>query len=141
MGNYQHTMDAKRRIPLPARLRDMLGKTVVIARGFESCLFVYPQNTWTELADKISKLPLTQASARSLARFIFSGAVEAELDQLGRVLVPEYLAAHAQLKKEVVVVGTGSRLEVWDKGRWETHHAREAEDISQTAEQLKEYGI
>lgn len=126
---------------MPARLRDALGKQVVITRGLEQCLFVYPMGTWTEFAEKLNKLPMSQASARSFARLMFSGAVETELDTLGRVLIPDYLAKHAGLKKEIVVIGAGSRLEIWDKEAWHKYQNRETEDMNVVAEQLKEFGI
>lgn len=141
IGEFSHSMDAKRRLPMPARLRDALGKQVVITRGLEQCLFVYPMGTWTEFSEKLNKLPMSQASARSFARLMLSGAVETELDTLGRVLIPDYLAKHAQLKKDVVVIGVGSRLEVWDKEAWHKYQNRETEDMNAVAEQLKEYGI
>lgn len=141
LGIFSHTLDAKRRVPLPARLREVLGKQVVVTRGLEQCLFVYPLANWTEFAEKVAKLPLSQQSARSFARLMFSGAIEVEPDNLGRVLVPEYLAKHAQLKKEVVVVGAGNRLEIWDKEWWEKYQARETEDMEAKASELKEFGI
>ena len=99
IGKFEHSLDAKRRLPMPARLRDALGKTVVITRGFEQCLGVYPLEAWKEFADKLQKLPVSQVSARALKRTMLSGAVEAELDAFGRVLIPDYLADHAGLKK------------------------------------------
>lgn len=141
IGEFSHSMDAKRRLPMPARLRDALGKQVVITRGLEQCLFVYPMGTWTEFSEKLNKLPMSQASARSFARLMLSGAVETELDTLGRVLIPDYLAKHAQLKKDAIVIGVGSRLEVWDKEAWHKYQNRETEDMNAVAEQLKEYGI
>ncbi len=126
---------------MPARLRDGLGRNVVVTRGLEQCLFVYPMGAWTEFAEKLNALPMSQASARSFARLMFSGAVETELDALGRVLIPDYLAKHAQLKKDVVVIGAGSRLEIWDKEAWEKYQNRESEDMEAIAGQLKEFGV
>lgn len=126
---------------MPARLRDELGKRVVVTRGLEQCLFVYSADAWAEFSEKLNKLPMSQASARSFSRLMFSGAVEAELDSLGRVLIPDYLAQHAQLKKDTVVIGAGGRLEIWDKGAWEKYQNRESEDMEAVAGQLKEYGI
>ena len=141
VGKYEHTIDSKRRLPLPARLRDALGKTVVLTRGLEGCVFVYTQSQWTEFAEKVNKLPVSQASARSFARLFFGSAMEVELDGLGRVLIPEYLKAHGQLKKNVVIMGTGGRLELWDKERWEQYQGHEVEDMGETVAQLKEFGI
>lgn len=141
IGKYQHKIDVKRRLPLPARLRDGLGKTVVITRGLEQSLFVYPMNAWLEFAEKVNALPMSNANARSIARLFFSGAMEVDLDNLGRILVPEYLKDHAQLKKDVVIVGTGTRLEIWDKGRWDRYQMKEVEDMGESVAELKDYGI
>lgn len=141
LGKYQNTMDSKRRLPLPARLRDGLGKIVVLTRGLEGCVFAYPQTQWLEFAEKVNKLPMSQASARSVARLFFGSAMEVELDALGRVLIPEYLKAHAGLKREVVIVGTGSRLELWDSEKWEQYQGHEIEDMGETVAELKEFGI
>ncbi|MDP3244946.1 MAG: division/cell wall cluster transcriptional repressor MraZ [bacterium] len=141
IGKYQNNMDAKKRVPIPAKFRDLLGKTVIITRGLEDCLFVYSMADWQEFADKLSKLPLSQESARSFARLMFSGAMEVELDDLGRVLIPEYLKSHAQLKKEAVIIGAGNRLEIWDKEKWEKYQMNETGDMSETVADLKEFGL
>ena len=142
VGNYEHSMDAKRRLPLPARLRDGLGKTVVLTRGLEGCVFVYSQSEWLAFAEKVNTLPiLSQSRARSVARLFFGSAMEVELDALGRVLIPDYLKEHAQLKKEVVIVGTGTRLELWDKEKWEQYQGHEVKDMEDTVAGLSEFGI
>ncbi len=126
---------------MPARLRSELGKIVVLTRGLEGCVFVYPQAEWLNFAEKVNKLPMSQASARSIARLFFSSAMEVELDALGRVLIPEYLKAHAQLKKEAMIIGTGSRLEIWDSEQWEKYQTAEGGGLEKTMAELKEYGI
>jgi len=140
-GKYEHTMDSKRRLPMPARLRGELGKSIVLTRGLEGCVFVYPQTEWLAFAEKVNKLPMSQASARSIARLFFGSAMEVELDALGRVLIPEYLKAHGGLKKEVMIIGTGNRLELWDKEKWEQYQGHEVEDMGNTISELKEFGI
>jgi MraZ protein len=140
-GEYQNKMDSKKRISIPAKLREILGKTVVITRGLDQCLFVYPTDTWNEFAEKVNKLPLSQESGRSFARLIFSGAQEVEIDNLGRILIPDYLKDYASLEKEVVIIGTGSRLEIWNKDKWEKYRTNEIEELDQRAEMLKEFGI
>ena len=141
VGEYQHKLDAKRRLPLPARMRNQLGAKVVVTRGLEGCLFIYPLRAWEELAQKLNNLPLTSASSRSFKRFMFSGASELDLDNLGRILIPEYLKAHGQLKKDVVVIGNGERLELWDRQQWEKYQARTAEEVEGHAEALTAFGI
>lgn len=141
IGEYQHKMDAKRRLPMPARLRNELGSKVVVTRGLEGCLFVYPVRGWEEFAVKLNALPLTNANSRNFKRFMFSGASDVELDNLGRILVPDYLKEHAGLKKDVVVVGAGERLELWDKDRWQAHQSRTADEMEAHAEALTAFGI
>lgn len=140
-GKYEHTMDSKRRLPLPARLRGELGKTVILTRGLEGCVFVYPQAEWLTFAEKVNKLPMSQASARSIARLFFGSAAEVELDSLGRVLIPDHLKTHGTLRREVVIIGTGARLELWDKEKWEQYQGHEIEDMGDTIAELKEFGI
>ena len=141
IGEYQHKMDSKRRLPLPAKLRAQLGAKVILTRGLEGCLFVYPVAAWETFARKLNELPLSKASGRNFGRFIFSGASEIELDNLGRVLIPEYLKQHAGLKKDVMVVGTGERLELWDSERWKAYEVNAAKEAEAHAEALTEFGI
>ncbi|MBI2552725.1 division/cell wall cluster transcriptional repressor MraZ [Candidatus Uhrbacteria bacterium] len=141
IGEYQHKMDAKRRLPMPARLRSELGPKVVVTRGLEGCLFVYPLRAWEEFAAKLNALPLTSESSRNFKRFMFSGASEVELDNLGRILVPDYLKDHAALQKDAVVLGAGERLEIWDKEKWRAHQTRTADEMEAHAEALNEFGI
>ena len=141
IGEYEHKMDSKRRLPLPARLRSQLGLKVVITRGLEGCLFVYSVGGWEEFSAKLRALPMSQATSRSFVRLVFSGAVEVELDNLGRVLIPDYLKEHAELSKNVVVIGTGERLEIWDQERWKAYHVRQQREMEANAETLKEFGI
>jgi len=126
---------------MPARLRSELGAKVVVTRGLEGCLFVYPVRAWEEFAAKLNALPLTNASSRNFKRFMFSGASEVDLDNLGRILVPDYLKEHAALQKNIVVLGAGERLEVWDKEKWQAHQSRTADEMEAHAEALGEFGI
>lgn len=142
IGKYELNMDAKRRLPMPAKMREGLGKTVVITRGLDQCLFVYTQTAWAEFSEKLNRLPvMSQASARNFARLLLSGAVEVDLDALGRALVPEYLADHAGLKKQAVVIGAGARLEIWDQERWNSYQMGGMEQMGENASELKEFGI
>ena len=140
-GQYEHTLDSKRRLALPTKIREKLGPKVVLTRGIERCLFVYAVPEWVEFAKRWSALPLSQGGGRSFARLMLSGAVEQELDNLGRVLIPEYLKAYAELKKEIVVVGVFNRLEIWDKARWEKYRAEAEEHFEEIAEGLKEFNV
>lgn len=114
-GEYEHTIDAKGRVIIPAKLRESLGDTFMITKGLDGCLFIYPMEQWTAFETKLQALPLSQPDARAFARFFFSGATEGELDKQGRVMLPPNLREYAKLSKEVLITGAGSRLEIWSK--------------------------
>ena len=141
IGEYRHTIDTKKRLALPAKFRTELGKTVVITRGFENCLIVYPQKQWKIMSDKLGKLPVSQADARGFSRIMLAGAMEVGLDKLGRILIPEYLKKYASLKKNAVVCGLFNRLEIWDAKKWATYRGKMEKDLGNLAVNLKELGI
>jgi MraZ protein len=122
-GEHQHALDPKGRISFPAKLREELGEKFVITKGLDGCLFVYPLTEWDRLAQRIRALPMSKA--RDMQRFFFGGAMEAEPDKQGRVLITASLRAYAGFEKdegggcEVMIVGTMDRAEIWDKRRWE----------------------
>ena len=126
IGQYEHTIDAKKRLALPAKFRGELGDKIIITRGIEGCLAVYTETEWKIMSDKLATLTISQAEARSFTRMILAGAMEVTLDKLGRILVPDYLKDYAGLKKNVVVCGLSNRLEIWDSEKWETYK-KEAE--------------
>ena len=141
IGEYRHTIDTKKRLALPARFRKQLGKTIVITRGLDNCLVVYPIKEWKIMSDKLGKLPTSQVEARGFARIMLAGAMEVNLDKLGRILIPDYLKKYAHLKKSVVVCGIFNRLEIWDAQRWETYRGKMEKDVGDLAGKLKELGI
>jgi MraZ protein len=118
LGEYTHSIDDKGRITIPAKLRAGLATGLVLTRGFEPCLMVYPVETFRVLEQRMHSLSLTDPSNRQLIRMLFGGAADDTLDSAGRVLVPEYLRTYAGLKSQIVVVGTGQYLEVWDSQKW-----------------------
>lgn len=117
-GEYTHNIDDKGRMTIPAKLRAGFANGLVITRGFEPCLVVYPSETFQILEQKARSLSLTVPSNRQLIRLLFGGAASDTLDGAGRVLIPEYLRAYAALKSQIVIVGTGQYLEVWDSEKW-----------------------
>lgn len=141
IGEYSHTIDTKKRLALPAKFRKELGKAVVITRGFENCLVIYPQKEWKIMSDKLGKLPVSQADARGFSRIMLAGAMEVALDKLGRILIPEYLKKYAGLKKNAVVCGLFNRLEVWDSKKWNEYKTKMEKDVGDLASNLKELGI
>lgn len=114
-GEYEHTIDAKGRLIIPAKLREALGDHFIITKGLDGCLFVYPMDQWVAFEEKLQALPLNQPQARWIARYFFSGATECELDKQGRVMLPPNLREHGQLVKDVIITGAGNRLEIWAK--------------------------
>ncbi len=116
IGEYQHNIDPKGRVAVPARFRDDLGALFYITKGLDNCLFVLPQDEWSRLVEKIKTMPISKA--RGLQRFFFSGAAEVVPDKQGRILIPQQLREHAELDKEVTFIGTSSRVEIWNSKKW-----------------------
>ena len=136
MGEYQHTVDTKGRLIIPAKFRDDLGDGFVITRGLDHCLFGYPIGEWRKLEEKLKELPMTKKDARAFARFFFSGATEVEIDKQGRINIPSTLIQHANLEKECVVVGVSSKIEIWSKDAWENYFSEAEESFDEIAENM-----
>jgi MraZ protein len=141
LGEYTYSIDEKKRLAIPAKFRVALGKKAVITRGLDNCLFLYSWKEWEELAAKLNSLPLAQADARGFARLMLAGAMEADLDKLGRILVPDYLKGYASLQKKTVIAGVYNRIEIWDEQKWEAYKLRIEKEVGDMAERLKELGI
>ena len=125
MGEYQHSIDAKGRLIVPAKFREGLGEHFVVTKGLDNCLFAYPQSEWKAFEQKLSRLPLTSTDARKFVRFFFSGAVECDLDNQCRIILPINLREYAHLKKEIVSIGVNNRVEIWDKQSWRAYNEEE----------------
>jgi MraZ protein len=141
IGEYTYLIDAKKRLSLPAKFRQLLGKKAVITRGLDQCLFVYPTKEWEDLAKKLSSLPLSQADARGFVRIMLAGAMDVNIDNLGRILIPDYLKKYAFLKKKVVVAGLYNRVEIWDEAKWLEYKRKTETAVGDIAERLKELGV
>ncbi|MBI2099056.1 division/cell wall cluster transcriptional repressor MraZ [Candidatus Uhrbacteria bacterium] len=141
IGEYNHSLDEKGRISVPARFRSALKEGGVVTRGLDKCLFLYAKEEWERLSARISALPMAAANSRAFARLMLAGAMNAEPDKQGRIMVPEYLREYAGIKKNVVVAGVGSRLELWDKGEWDSYKQSAERGSSDIAEQLGELGV
>jgi len=141
IGEYKHTLDTKRRLSLPSKWRDELGKKLVITRGLDNCLFVYTLKEWEKITEKVGQLPLGQADTRSFNRFFLSGAVEAEVDSVGRILVPDFLKDFGKLDTKVVLAGIHNRVEIWDENRWETYKKSIEAQADALAEKLGDIGV
>ena len=136
IGEYIYTIDPKKRIAIPAKMRNTLGKKAVITTGLDNCLVIYPLREWQKLTQKLDNLPSGKVDARGLARIMLSGAVDVELDKLGRILVPDYLKNYASLKKNVAILGLSNRIEVWDEKRWRDYKLRTERGVGDMASQL-----
>lgn len=141
IGEYTHNIDAKKRLSLPSKWREELGKKLVVTRGLDNCLFVYPLKEWEKITLKIGQLPLGQADTRGFNRFFLSGAVEVEVDTVGRILVPDFLKEFAGLSAKVVLAGIHDRVEMWDENRWITYKQKIESQADEFAEKLGQIGV
>lgn len=136
MGEYQHTLDNKGRIIIPTKFRNELGSSLILTRGLDQCLFAYPKSEWMQLEQKLRSLPFTKADARAFTRFFFSGANEVEFDKQGRIRIPSNLRQFAALKKDCVIIGVSSRIEIWSKELWQEYASASEEAFTKIAESL-----
>ena len=120
IGEYSHSLDAKGRLIVPAKFREGLGEHFIVTKGIDRCLYIYPRSEWEVFEEKLRQLPLANADARRFTGFFLSGAVECDVDNQGRIIIPQSLRNYAGLIKEVVSAGVGSRIEVWSKDKWDT---------------------
>lgn len=140
IGEYQHSIDDKNRLSLPAKFRGELGKKVVLAKGLDKCVAVFTIKGWQQVAEKLSQASMLQADNRSFNRFMFSGATEADVDSIGRVLVPDFLKEWAGLQTKVVVIGVESRVEIWNDASWQKHKESVERQADALAEKLGQVG-
>ncbi len=141
IGEYQHTLDNKGRIIIPSKLREDLGEDFIITKGLDNCLFVYPNNEWKILEEKLKVLPMTNRDARAFVRFFFSGAAECTLDKQGRVLLPANLREHSKLNKDAVIIGVSTRVEIWSKEEWDSYNEDDSLSYDNIAEKMAQLGI
>ena len=135
IGEYKHTVDDKNRISLPAKFRKELGKKVVVTRGLDNCLFLFPQKTWQLNSKEMAKLGW-RADARGFTRFMFSGASEIDVDSMGRILIPDYLREFAGLASPVIFAGVHDRIEIWNEKRWNAYKKKIESHADMMAEKL-----
>lgn len=114
IGRYNHHLEEKGRLSVPKKFRSQLDEGAVLSQGLDGCLFLYPRSSWMELIDKLNQMPLTRADSRNFLRSLSYGAVEVEIDSLGRILIPDYLRNFAQIKSDCMVAGAIERIEIWD---------------------------
>jgi MraZ protein len=136
IGEYHHNIDEKGRMIIPAKFREQLGAKFIVTRGLDNCLFVYPENEWNNIVQKLKGLPFTKKDARNFTRFFLSGATVCELDKQGRVNITSPLIGYANLERECVVIGVNDRLEIWSRDNWEKFFNKNKNSFSDMAENL-----
>lgn len=141
IGEFEHTIDPKGRLAVPFRFRVGLGTGGIVTRSIEKCLVIYTQAEWEKVAEKLASLPMFDDKARSVSRFIFSGAVEVEFDRQGRALIPQYLRDYAGLRKNVIVAGLYNKIEVWNEEAWTKQQRKAGVGTEEFNNQLRDLGI
>ena len=141
IGEYEHSVDAKGRAIMPAKLREDIGENFIVTKGLDKCLFAYSKSEWENFEEKLKTLPLTNKNARDFVRFFLSGAIECELDKQGRFLIPSNLRNYANLEKEIIIIGVGTRLEIWNKNSWTNYSSEENISADEIAENMTMLGI
>ncbi len=141
IGEYTHTIDSKKRVSLPAKFRKEMGKKVIMTHGLDNCLFVYTLAEWKKVSEKLSQLSIGQSDQRGFNRFMLAGAVEVNIDSIGRMLVPDFLKSFAKLKTKVVLAGVHSHIEIWDEKAWKGYKEKIQGQADSLAEKLGEIGV
>ena len=139
MGEFSHNLDAKGRLIIPASFRNELGLGLVLTIGLDGCLTLYTRESWEKIYAQLSTLPTTKSQARAFVRILTSKASQVDIDAQGRILIPANLIKDANLKKECVVIGSGSKVEIWAKDKWEQYIADSQESFEELAESLTEF--
>lgn len=141
IGEHKHTLDTKKRVSLPAKFRKELGKTVIVTKGLDSCLFVYSVKEWKIFSERLQNLSMGQEDTRGFARHFLGGAVEVDIDSAGRILIPDFLKDLAHLETKVIVVGLGSHVELWDEALWNKYQKNLEKNADTIAQKLGEIGV
>lgn len=141
IGEFTHIIDEKNRLMIPVKFRSALSSGLVVTRGLDGCLWVYPKEEFEKLAGNISKLPITQANSRNFSRLMLSGAMDLELDKIGRILLPPYLKEYSQIKNQVVMAGVYNRIEIWPAANWNKFKADMEKNSTEIAENLSDTGF
>jgi len=139
MGEYNHSIDAKGRVIIPSKFREKLGDRFIVTKGLDGCLWVFPTSEWESFTEKLTSLPVARKDARNFTRFFMAGATEAETDKMGRILLPQVLRDYAKLEKDAVLIGTGTRVEIWNAQTWSDISS--FDNVDDLAEQMGEWGF
>lgn len=140
-GEYQHAVDPKGRVIIPSKFREGLGEKFIVTKGLDNCLFAYSMQEWGELEAKLKALPFTDKDVRAFVRFFFAGATESETDKQGRILIPQNLREYANVNKDVYIIGVSTRVEIWNKEKWEGYCGEEQGSADNIADKMAILGI
>ena len=141
IGEYNHTIDEKGRLAVPAKFRIDFKNGAVVTRGLDNCLFLFTKSSWNELANKLSNLPISQSKSRAFARLMLAGAMDVKLDKQGRIMLPDYLRKYGTLSKKNVIAGVFNRLEIWNEKTWNIYKQSVEKESTQIANELGDLGI
>lgn len=141
IGEYSATLDDKGRIAIPTKFRTQLDAQVVITRGLDQSLFLYPLAEWAKLAEKLANLPIATANTRAFSRLMLAGAMDCEIDKQGRVILPSYLKIFAKMEKRIVFAGMYNRIELWSEALWLAYKEQTEKESTAIAEQLGTLGV
>jgi MraZ protein len=141
IGEYNHNLDDKGRLAIPAKFRNILKKGAVVTKGLDNCLFLYSKEQFEKIAEKFAALPISQSKARAFARHMLAGAMDVEFDNQGRVTLPEYLRSFSSLKKSVIIAGLYNHLEIWDEEAWKNYTSQSDRNSNDIAEELGSFGV
>ena len=137
IGEYNYSIDEKGRLFLPSEMRIELGLEIVVNRGIEKCLYVYPLSEWEKIVNKLSSLSFTKKSNREFSRLFLSGAYQREIDTKGRINLDKKLMDYANLSKECVIIGVGERLEIWDSEEWKKYYLERQTVLEEISEGIE----
>lgn len=141
IGEYQASIDDKGRISIPAKFRPLLKAKIVVTRGLDSSLFLYPLSEWKKLGEKLASLPISTSNNRAFSRHMLAGAMDCEIDKQGRIILPAYLKEFAKITKKVIVAGLYNRIEIWSEELWQDYKKQTEAASNQIAEQLGSLGV
>jgi MraZ protein len=141
IGEYIHTIDNKNRVSLPAKFRKEMGKSLVVTPGLDNCLFIFTKKEWVKISEKLSEFSMLSADNRSFNRFMFGGATEVDVDNIGRFLLPDFLKTRAGLSEKVALVGVQNRVEIWNDAKWSEYKKLVEKQADSLAEKLGGAGM
>jgi len=136
LGTHTPRLDDKGRLILPAKFREQLEKGVIVTRGQERCLYVFPVDEFSRIADQLRQAPVTSKQARDYLRVFLSGASDESVDRQGRVTIPAMLRTYAGLDRDCAVIGAGQRIEIWDLAAWESYLNEQEQAFAEQAEEV-----